>query len=121
MLVSILKDTQNALTGEFVYSTTKQSVIVSSDGGVLIKKAVGASKQGNDGHGTILAGNTDSVFKPGAALDDFEVERKLQVNGTLVRKLVSGRVEMYYTDGTLAYRNPVHEELEEAVHLVLSS
>lgn len=49
-------------------------------------------------------------FKPGCS-DDVEIMRTVTPIGTVIRKLLSGRVEVYYTDGSTAMRNPTEGEL----------
>eukprot|EP00397_Hematodinium_sp_SG-2012_P001162 GEMP01001163.1.p1 GENE.GEMP01001163.1~~GEMP01001163.1.p1 ORF type:complete len:1774 (+),score=520.83 GEMP01001163.1:221-5542(+) len=65
--------------------------------------------------GLSCAGTSTPYFVPGSDLDT-EVERVVLKNGTLIRKLLSGRREMYFPDGTMAHRNPIKEELERALH-----
>jgi hypothetical protein len=44
-----------------------------------------------------------------------EVSRTITPLGTLTRRLLSGRLEVYYTDGTSAVRNPTGAELDALV------
>ncbi|CAE7281467.1 unnamed protein product [Symbiodinium natans] len=52
-----------------------------------------------------------STYAPGCAAD-MEVLRMITPRGALIRKLSSGRTEVYYADGTTSFRNPTREELE---------
>eukprot|EP00913_Durusdinium_trenchii_P000414 g379.t2 len=44
--------------------------------------------------------------------EDYEVSRTIR-SGTLIKQLVSGRVEIFHADGTTAFRNPTEEELQQ--------
>lgn len=58
-----------------------------------------------------VAGADSAHFRPGDLESDAEMSRRVTSSGTLIRSLLSGRVEVYYPDGTVSYRNPTVEEL----------
>jgi hypothetical protein len=62
-------------------------------------------------HGKPNTVGGQSWFKPGCP-DDAERSRTVTPHGTLIRKLLSGRFEIYHADGTTATRNPTAEEVE---------
>jgi len=64
--------------------------------------------------GVECAGKAPPHFVAGSELD-IEVERGILIDGTLIRKLISGRRETSYPDGTRAYRNPTVEDLESSL------
>jgi hypothetical protein len=58
-----------------------------------------------------LPAGSKPYFLPGCP-EDVEVMRTITPLGTVVRKLLSGRVEVYHSDSTTAARNPTLEELQ---------
>jgi len=55
-----------------------------------------------------------SAFQPGCE-QDTEVARRVTPFGTVIRHLLSGRIEVYYSDGTMAWRNPTVAELNTSL------
>ena len=63
-----------------------------------------------------MAGSDSAFFEPGQA-EDNEVSRRIQPDGSLIRTLLSGRLEIYHADGTVAVRNPLPSELDAGAQL----
>merc|ERR1719262_185805 len=59
-------------------------------------------------------GQPRAQLSPGCP-EDFEVERRVTPLGSVVRKLLSGRLELYHPDGTTCIRNPKVSELTHTV------
>jgi len=58
-----------------------------------------------------LPAGSRPYFEPGCP-EDIEIMRTITPFGTVVRKLLSGRVEVYHTDSTTSFRNPTSEDLQ---------
>jgi len=64
--------------------------------------------------GVQCAGKSPPHFQPGSSLD-IEMERLILLDGTVVRRLLSGRREVFYSDGTSSFRNPTSEEIQASL------
>jgi len=106
----------------FAYSLAAGLVIqVFSDGAVrlIFPLAVPGSEDGpaaapvrsQDQAQERLPSGYEPHFKPGCP-EDVELMRTVTPIGTVIRKLLSGRVEVHYTDGSTSIRNPTEGELQ---------
>eukprot|EP00439_Symbiodinium_sp_Y106_P081345 s85_g20.t1 len=82
-----------------------QTVQVFSDGSIQMLRPV----EGRPVSSQEMTGLTP--YSPGCAAD-MEVLRTITPRGALIRKLASGRTEVYYADGTTSFRNPTRQELD---------
>eukprot|EP00746_Dinoflagellata_sp_MGD_P125940 gnl/MRDRNA2_/MRDRNA2_60853_c0_seq1.p1 gnl/MRDRNA2_/MRDRNA2_60853_c0~~gnl/MRDRNA2_/MRDRNA2_60853_c0_seq1.p1 ORF type:complete len:2005 (+),score=521.56 gnl/MRDRNA2_/MRDRNA2_60853_c0_seq1:84-6098(+) len=60
------------------------------------------------------AGSDTPHFYPGCA-EDVEASRTITAFGTLIRRLISGRIEICHADGTTSARNPTVAEMQQKV------
>jgi len=88
---------------------TGQMIQVFSDGSVRLSCPAidGSESLGN------------STVVPGCP-QDFEVMRTATPFGSLIRRLVSGRTEVFQADGTVSFRNPTAKELEQQLESLRS-
>ncbi|CAD7930868.1 unnamed protein product [Amoebophrya sp. A25] len=91
-----------------------QKIEVHPDGSCFVKWPTGGgpAQQGGVGRSAGVAGS-DACYYEAGQVEDSEVCRKVQPDGTFMRFLRSTRIELYYADGTVAYRNPTVSELAE--------
>jgi hypothetical protein len=61
-----------------------------------------------------------TAITPGCA-QDFEIVRHITPFGSLIRTLVSGRTEVFHSDGTTATRNPTCGELQQQLDKLRAS
>jgi hypothetical protein len=101
----------------FTYTmTTGQIVQVFGDGSVCLSWPLhllhGSSISEPDARPADIENQTH--FVPGCP-EDLEQSRTIMPFGTIVRKLISGRVEVLHPDGTTATRNPTTSELTSQI------
>lgn len=104
----------------FTYTMASGQVVqVSGDGATRLSFPLELSegmvaKDGNGGSAPAASEQhktTCDSFVPGCP-DDLEISRAISPDGALCRRLLSGRVEVYYADGTTVGRNPTYRELK---------
>ncbi|CAD7948053.1 unnamed protein product [Amoebophrya sp. A120] len=90
-----------------------QKVEINPDGSCFVhwpSSSLTGNSKASSSSSSVVAGSDASYYEAGQ-MEDLELSRRVQPDGTLIRFLTSGRTELYYPDGTIAFRNPTAEEL----------
>eukprot|EP00392_Amoebophrya_sp_AT5.2_P002252 g2257.t1 len=90
-----------------------QKIEINADGSCFVHWPVvtGNSKASSSSSSSNRCAGSDGSHYEAGQVEDTELSRRIQPDGTMLRFLKSGRIELYYADGTVAYRNPTAEEL----------
>lgn len=99
----------------FGYTTASGEVVkVFSDASIQLLRSLPLSSSSTpSGSGKA----SQRRFHPGCA-EDLEVSRTILPLGTVARRLLSGRREVFHPDGTTAFRNPTFMELQQALKVL---